>query len=98
FDIKPIWRAINHTAWRTRFEKLAADHGDELSKTFLRQLAFAEKLSGVDFQQAMFDRTVLFRRVQALLARADLLATPTLTRPARPWRSVRICWTAWTCA
>jgi aspartyl-tRNA(Asn)/glutamyl-tRNA(Gln) amidotransferase subunit A len=84
FHIEPIWRAINHTAWRTRFEKLAADHGNELSKTFLRQLALAEKVSGVDFQQAMFDRTALFRRVQALLARADLLAMPTLTRTALP--------------
>src|SRR5581483_4209562 len=59
FDIEPIWRAINHTAWRTRFEKLAANHGNELSATFLRQLALAEKVSGVDFQQAMFDRTAL---------------------------------------
>jgi aspartyl-tRNA(Asn)/glutamyl-tRNA(Gln) amidotransferase subunit A len=84
FDIEPIWQAINHTAWRTRFEKLAADHRDELSETFLRQLALAEKVSGVDFQQAMFDRTVMFRRVQALLARADLLAMPTLTRTALP--------------
>jgi aspartyl-tRNA(Asn)/glutamyl-tRNA(Gln) amidotransferase subunit A len=84
FDIEPTWRAINHTAWRTRFEKLAADHGDELSPTFLRQLALAEKVSGVDFQQAMFERTALFRRVQALLARADLLAMPTLTRTALP--------------
>jgi aspartyl-tRNA(Asn)/glutamyl-tRNA(Gln) amidotransferase subunit A len=84
FDIEPIWRAINHTAWRTRFEKLAAEHGDKLSKTFLRQLALAQKVSGVDFQQAMFDRTALFRRVQALLARGDCLATPTLTRTALP--------------
>jgi aspartyl-tRNA(Asn)/glutamyl-tRNA(Gln) amidotransferase subunit A len=84
FDIEPIWRAINHTAWRTRFEKLAADHGDELSETFLKQLALATKVSGVDFQQAMFDRTALFRRVQSLLARADLLAMPTLTRTALP--------------
>jgi aspartyl-tRNA(Asn)/glutamyl-tRNA(Gln) amidotransferase subunit A len=84
FDIEPIWRAINHTAWRTRFEKLAADHGDELSETFRKQLALATKVSGVDFQQAMFDRTALFRRVQSLLAHADLLAMPTLTRTALP--------------
>jgi aspartyl-tRNA(Asn)/glutamyl-tRNA(Gln) amidotransferase subunit A len=84
FDIEPIWRAINHTAWRTRFEKLAADHGNVLSEAFLKQLALATRISGVDFQQAMFDRTVLFRRVQALLARADLLAMPTLTRTALP--------------
>ena len=84
FDIEPIWRAINHTAWRTRFEKLAANHGNELSATFLRQLALAEKVSGVDFQQAMFDRTALFRKVQGLFACADLLAMPTLTRTALP--------------
>jgi aspartyl-tRNA(Asn)/glutamyl-tRNA(Gln) amidotransferase subunit A len=82
FDIEPIWRAINHTAWRTRFEKLAAEHGDELSETFLRQLALAQKISGVDYQQAMFDRTVLFRHVQSHLQRADLLAMPTITRTA----------------
>ncbi|MFB9269568.1 amidase [Bradyrhizobium erythrophlei] len=84
FDIEPIWRAINHTAWRTRFEKLAADHPDDLSETFLKQLALATKVSGIDFQQAMFDRTALFRRVQGMLARADLLAMPTLTRTALP--------------
>ena len=84
FDIEPIWRAINHTAWRARFEKLAADHGDKLSETFLKQLALAAKVSGVDFQQAMFDRTALFRRVQALFGGADLLAMPTLTRTALP--------------
>jgi aspartyl-tRNA(Asn)/glutamyl-tRNA(Gln) amidotransferase subunit A len=84
FDIEPIWRAINHTAWRTRFEKLAAEHGDELSEAFLRQLALAQETSGVDYQQAMFDRTVLFRRVQSHLGRADLLAMPTITRTALP--------------
>jgi aspartyl-tRNA(Asn)/glutamyl-tRNA(Gln) amidotransferase subunit A len=84
FDVEPIWRAINHTAWRARFEKLAAEHGDLLSDTFLKQLALAEKVSGVDYQQAMFERTSLFRRVQSLLQRADLLVMPTLSRTALP--------------
>jgi aspartyl-tRNA(Asn)/glutamyl-tRNA(Gln) amidotransferase subunit A len=84
FDIEPIWRAINHTVWRTRFEKLASDHGDVLSETFLKQIALTTKVSGVDYQHAMFERTLLFRRVQALFARGDLLAMPTLTRTALP--------------
>lgn len=84
FEVEPIWRAINHTAWRARFEKLAADHPDELSETFLKQVALAQKMSGVDYQQAMFDRTLLFRRVQALLQRADLLVMPTISRTALP--------------
>ena len=55
-----------------------------MSEAFLKQLALASKVSGVDYQQAMFERTLLFRRVQALLARADLLAMPTITRTALP--------------
>ena len=84
FEVEPIWRAINHTAWRARFEKLAADHGDVLSETFMKQLALATKVSGVDYQRAMFDRTALFRRIQALFQRVDILAMPTITRTALP--------------
>ncbi|WP_439374406.1 amidase [Bradyrhizobium sp. DASA03120] len=84
FDIEPIWRAINHTVWRTRFAKLAAEHGDELSEAFLKQLALATEVSGVDYQEAMFARTALFRRVQSLLAHGHFLAMPTLTRTALP--------------
>src|SRR5467141_1826017 len=84
FEVEPIWRAINHTAWRARFEKLAADHGDVLSETFMKQLALATEVSGVDYQQAMFDRTSLFRRIQTLLQRVDILAMPTITRTALP--------------
>jgi aspartyl-tRNA(Asn)/glutamyl-tRNA(Gln) amidotransferase subunit A len=84
FDVEPIWRAINHTAWRARFAKLAADHGDVLSEAFLKQLALAEDVSAVDYQRALFERTKLFRYVQALFAQADALAMPTLTRTALP--------------
>ena len=55
-----------------------------LSETFLKQLALATKVSGVDYQRAMFDRTALFRRIQSLLQRVDMLAMPTITRTALP--------------
>ncbi|MGE8367196.1 amidase [Cupriavidus sp.] len=84
FDVEPIWRAINHTVWRARFAAIAAEHGDQLSATFLKQVASAAQVSGVEYQQAMFDRSKLFLRVQALLQRGDLLAMPTLTRTALP--------------
>jgi len=82
FDVEPIWRAINHTVWRTRFAPLAERHRDELSEAFLKQLALASNVSAVAYQEAMFARTALFRRVQSLFARADWLAMPTLTRTA----------------
>lgn len=84
FDIEPIWRAINHTVWRTRFAKLVAEHGDSLSEAFVKQVALATNVSGIEYQEAMFARTALFRRVQSLLARGHLLAMPTLTRTALP--------------
>jgi len=84
FDVEPIWRAINHTVWRTRFAPIVAAHGEQLSDTFKRQIESAAQFSGVQYQQAMFERSALFLRVQALLERADLLAMPTLMRTALP--------------
>ena len=84
FDVEPIWRAINHTTWRARFAAMADQHAGRMSPSLVRQLALAQDVSGVDYQQAMFDRAALFRRTQALFARADLLAMPTLSRHALP--------------
>lgn len=84
YDVEPIWRAINHTVWRSRFSKLVAEHRDVLSEAFVKQIALATNVSGVDYQEAMFARTALFRRVQSLLARGHLLAMPTITRTALP--------------
>lgn len=84
YDVEPIWRAINHTVWRSRFSKLVAEQRDVLSEAFVKQIALATNVSGVDYQEAMFARTALFRRVQSLLARVHLLAMPTITRTALP--------------
>ncbi|MBR0688098.1 amidase [Bradyrhizobium manausense] len=84
YDVEPIWRAINHTVWRSRFSKLVAEHGSALSEAFVKQIALATNVSGVDYQEAMFARTALFRHVQSLLVRGHLLAMPTITRTALP--------------
>lgn len=84
YDVEPVWRVINHTSWRGRFAPLAEAHADRLSPSLLRQLALAEHVDGVAFQQAMFARTALFRRVQAQLEAHDFIFTPTLSRTALP--------------
>ncbi len=111
FDVEPIWRAINHTVWRTRFADIVTRHGNDLSPTFVRQVESAAHFSGVEYQQAMFERSRLFQRVQALLQQGDLLAMPTLTRTALPigqdlfgtididgtaYENVRAHWFPWT--
>ena len=84
FIVEPIWRTINHTVWRARFLPLVEKHGDTFSETFRRQVLSAGDFSAIDYQEAMFARTNLFKRLQALFDSADLLVTPTLTRTALP--------------
>jgi aspartyl-tRNA(Asn)/glutamyl-tRNA(Gln) amidotransferase subunit A len=83
-DMEPIWKVINHTTWRTRFEHLFRRDDNRLSASLVRQIAMASEWSAVDYQRAMFQRTDLFRRVQGWFDKADYLVTPTLSRPALP--------------
>lgn len=84
FDIEPLWRVINHTTWRARFAEMVARSGNLMSPSLVRQVNSAAHVTGVEYQSAMIARAALFRRVQSLLHGGDLLATPTLLRPALP--------------
>jgi aspartyl-tRNA(Asn)/glutamyl-tRNA(Gln) amidotransferase subunit A len=84
FEIEPLWRVINHTTWRSRFAEMVARSGDRMSPSLVRQVNSAAHIIGSEYQQAMFARAALFRRVQSLFRKADLLLTPTLLRPALP--------------
>ncbi|MGO4328061.1 amidase [Cupriavidus sp. 2TAF22] len=84
FDIEPLWRTINHTVWRARFGQMALQQPDRLSPSLLQQLALANEFSAVDYQRANFERTRLFRHVQALLRDHDFIAVPTIARTALP--------------
>ncbi|MGD9885438.1 MAG: amidase [Reyranella sp.] len=83
-DMAPIWKVINHTTWRARFDDLVRRPDNRLSSSLVRQVKMADAWSGVDYQQAMFQRTDLFRKVQGWFETADYLVTPTLSRTALP--------------
>jgi aspartyl-tRNA(Asn)/glutamyl-tRNA(Gln) amidotransferase subunit A len=83
-DMEPIWKVINHTTWRARFDDLIRREGNKISPSLVRQVAMAEQWSGTDYQRAMFQRTDLFRMVQRWFETADYLVTPTLSRTALP--------------
>ncbi len=83
-DMEPIWKVINHTTWRARFDDLMRRDDNRLSASLVRQVAMASEWSGVDYQRAMFQRTDLFRMVQGWFETADYLVTPTLSRTALP--------------
>ena len=82
--MEPIWKVINHTTWRARFDDLIRRDDNRLSPSLVRQVAMASEWSGADYQRAMFQRTDLFRRVQGWFETADYLVTPTLSRTALP--------------
>ena len=84
FDVEPLWRTINHTVWKARFGQMAQEQPDRLSPSLLQQLELARDYTAVDYQQANFARTRLFRHVQALLRDHDFIAVPTLSRTALP--------------
>jgi len=83
-DMEPIWKVINHTTWRARFDAIIRREDNKVSPSLVRQVAMAEEWSGADYQRAMFQRTDLFRMVQRWFEQADYLVTPTLSRTALP--------------
>ncbi|WP_421998376.1 amidase [Reyranella sp.] len=83
-DMEPIWKVINHTTWRARFDELVRRPDNRLSSSLVRQVKMAADWSGADYQKAMFQRTNLFRKMQDWFETADYLVTPTLSRTALP--------------
>jgi aspartyl-tRNA(Asn)/glutamyl-tRNA(Gln) amidotransferase subunit A len=83
-DMEPIWKVINHTTWRARFDDMIRRDGNRMTPSLVRQVAMAEEWSAADYQKAMFQRADLFRMVQKWLDGADYLVTPTLSRTALP--------------
>jgi len=83
-NMEPIWKVINHTTWRARFDDMIRRDGNRMTPSLVRQVAMAEQWSATDYQKAMFQRADLFRMVQTWLDGADYLVTPTLSRTALP--------------
>ncbi len=83
-DMEPIWKVINHTTWRARFDDMIRREDNRMSASLVRQVAQAAEWTGADYQRAMFQRTDLFRTVQGWFETADYLVTPTLSRTALP--------------
>jgi aspartyl-tRNA(Asn)/glutamyl-tRNA(Gln) amidotransferase subunit A len=55
-----------------------------MSETLVRQMDTGAAHSAVALQEAMFERTRVFRQIEAWFPTHDLVATPTLSRTALP--------------
>jgi aspartyl-tRNA(Asn)/glutamyl-tRNA(Gln) amidotransferase subunit A len=83
-EMEPVWKVINHTTWRARFDDMIRRDGEKVSPSLVRQVAMAMDWSGADYQKAMFQRAEVFRLFQRWFESFDYLVTPTLSRTALP--------------
>ncbi|MDP1840898.1 MAG: amidase family protein [Reyranella sp.] len=83
-DMEPVWKTINHTTWKARFDEMIRRDGNRMSSSLVRQVAMAAEWSGADYQRAQFQRTEIFRKAQRWFENFDYLVTPTLSRTALP--------------
>ena len=81
---EPIWLILTQSFWNARFRQYVGRFGNRMSETLIRQMDTGAGHSAVALQEAMFERTRIFREVQGWFGRYDLVATPTLSRTALP--------------
>ena len=79
---EPIWLVLTQSFWNARFRRYVAQFGNRISETLLRQMDNGAGHSAVALQEAMFERTRIFRGVQRWFETYDIVATPTLSRTA----------------
>ncbi|MEY3664006.1 MAG: hypothetical protein RLZZ153_188 [Pseudomonadota bacterium] len=83
-DVFDFYVVIATAAHAARMGRLAAERGEQLTDSMRASIAQGQGWSAVQWQQAADRRTALFRTVQALFDRFDLIATPTLDAPPKP--------------
>lgn len=81
FEYYVVLATTNHA---TRFGDLPAVWGDRMSASIRASIANGQRYSGVEWMRAHTARTNLFRAVQSLFQRFDVIATPTMTAPPKP--------------
>jgi aspartyl-tRNA(Asn)/glutamyl-tRNA(Gln) amidotransferase subunit A len=81
---EPIWLILTQSFWNARFRRYVPEFGSRMSETLLRQMDTGAGHSAVALQEAMFERTRVFREVQGWFDKYDIVATPTLSRTALP--------------
>ena len=79
---EPIFLVFLQGGLAARIGSHMAKFGDRVAKSLRESVERGAGWSAVDWGHALGQRTVVFRRVQALFRRFDVLVSPTLSRPA----------------
>jgi aspartyl-tRNA(Asn)/glutamyl-tRNA(Gln) amidotransferase subunit A len=79
-----VWFVNNGAYRRAQFGHHLEQHRAIMCPTFVRQMDRVASYSAAELYEAIFARTRLYRQVQAWFDSADIVAMPTLSRPALP--------------
>jgi len=79
-----VWFVNNGSYRRAQFGHHLEQHRAIMCPTFVRQMDRVASYSAAELYEAIFARTRLYRQVQAWFDTADIVAMPTLSRPALP--------------
>jgi aspartyl-tRNA(Asn)/glutamyl-tRNA(Gln) amidotransferase subunit A len=79
-----VWFVNNGSYRRAQFGHHLEQHRAIMCPTFVRQMDRVASYSAAELYEAIFARTRLYRQVQAWFETADIVAMPTLSRPALP--------------
>jgi aspartyl-tRNA(Asn)/glutamyl-tRNA(Gln) amidotransferase subunit A len=79
-----VWFVNNGAYRRAQFGHHLEQHRAIMCPTFVRQMDRVASYSAAELYEAIFARTRLYRQVQAWFDTTDIVAMPTLSRPALP--------------
>jgi aspartyl-tRNA(Asn)/glutamyl-tRNA(Gln) amidotransferase subunit A len=79
-----VWFVNNGAYRRAQFGHHLEQHRAIMCPTFVRQMDRVASYTAAELYEAIFARTRLYRQVQAWFDTADIVAMPTLSRPALP--------------
>jgi aspartyl-tRNA(Asn)/glutamyl-tRNA(Gln) amidotransferase subunit A len=79
-----LWLVVNGSYRLAQYGHHLREHRERMDPTLVAQLDRAAGYSAQELYQAIFQRTGLFRQVQAWFDAADIVLTPTLARNALP--------------
>lgn len=79
---EPVFLVFLQAGLAARIGPHMQKFSDRVAKSLRESVERGARWTGADYANALAQRTVVFRRVQALFERFDLLVSPTLSRPA----------------
>lgn len=79
-----VWFVVNGSYRMAQFGHHLRQHRAIMDPVFVRQMDRVASWSAQELYQGIFQRTTLFRAVQAWFETADIVAMPTLSRSALP--------------